>query len=148
MQPQPVLTHIPRSHNPDVWCAYYIDSPGHDTKSCWRLKHRVLDLIDSNAIAIDSLVAHSISLNPLHSYKLVHLPCHAFVNLSFVNSIKSYLFLKSVFWRQVLFNSFNHFASKSSVNQLGRNMLLIARRIYWFTICYIKFYLCLSIKAK
>ncbi|XP_058728109.1 uncharacterized protein LOC131599884 [Vicia villosa] len=35
-------------------CAYHSNSPGHDTKDCGPLKHKIQDLIDENIIDFDS----------------------------------------------------------------------------------------------
>ena len=40
-------------YNPNVRCAYHSDSPEHDTDSCWTLKNKIQDLIDSKEIGFD-----------------------------------------------------------------------------------------------
>ena len=51
--PQKPDTSSPK-YNPNVKCAYHFDSPGYDTNSCWTLKNKIQNLIDSKEIEFDS----------------------------------------------------------------------------------------------
>src|SRR3954470_11408186 len=35
-------------------CAYHSNSPSHDTKDCWQLKHKIQDLIDEKVVDFNS----------------------------------------------------------------------------------------------
>lgn len=59
------------SHNSNMWCTYHMDSLGHHTDGCWPSKHKVQDLFDSSALAIDSTIAHNSSQNLLPSHNPV-----------------------------------------------------------------------------
>ena len=41
-------------YNPNAWCAYHSETPGHDTNDCWALKNKVQDLIEAKEIEFDA----------------------------------------------------------------------------------------------
>ena len=51
--PKNLNTISPR-YNPNAWCAYYSESPGHDTNECWALMNKVQDLIEAKEIEFDA----------------------------------------------------------------------------------------------
>ena len=54
---QPILfaTMVAKSFDLKSFRQYHCQN-GHDTKKCYSLKHKVQDLIDSNALSIDNIV--------------------------------------------------------------------------------------------
>ena len=49
-EPHPNTNTSSPSYNPNARCAFHSNSPGHDTDSCWALKHQIQDLIDAKVI--------------------------------------------------------------------------------------------------
>ena len=41
-------------YNPNTWCAYHSESPGHDTNDCWALRNKVQDLLKTKEIKFDA----------------------------------------------------------------------------------------------
>ena len=69
---------LPKNMDHSVSCEYCSGAPGHDTEKCWKLKHVVQNLIDTNKIEVQTLEAPNINQNPLpahletHMIELVH----------------------------------------------------------------------------
>ena len=69
---------LPQNMDHSVRCEYCSGAPGHDTEKCWRLKHAIQDLIDTNKIEVQAPEAPNINQNPLpkhpeaHMIELVH----------------------------------------------------------------------------
>ena len=51
----PKKDYRPRGYDPKTQCDYHMGQMGHATKDCWRLKHKVQDLIDARSIQPDLL---------------------------------------------------------------------------------------------
>ncbi|XP_075076597.1 uncharacterized protein LOC142163231 [Nicotiana tabacum] len=63
----------PKNLDYSLRCAYYSDTPGHDTKKCWHLKNAIQELIDTNQIVVQSPEAPNINQNPLPAYAEMHM---------------------------------------------------------------------------
>ena len=50
LQPTPPPQNPPPSYNPNTFCIYH-QTPGHPTKRCQRLRHKIQDLIDNGSIS-------------------------------------------------------------------------------------------------
>ena len=49
LEPRPLLSNLPLSHDATQYCAYH-QQAGHTTDNCFRLRHEVQDLIDDEVI--------------------------------------------------------------------------------------------------
>ncbi|RDY06270.1 hypothetical protein CR513_09777, partial [Mucuna pruriens] len=54
----------PQGYDPNAKCEYHEEGPGHTTKNCWALKHRVQDLLEGGWLNFKE-VGSNVSTNPL-----------------------------------------------------------------------------------
>ncbi|XP_070043007.1 uncharacterized protein [Nicotiana tomentosiformis] len=75
LRPIEPKTTNPPPRNLDYYlrCAYCSDAPGHDTEKCWHLKRAIQELIDTNQIVVQSLMAPNINQNPLPAHEETHM---------------------------------------------------------------------------
>ena len=52
-------------YNPNAWCAYHFENPGHDTNDCWALRNKVQDLIEAKEIDFDALEKPNVITAPM-----------------------------------------------------------------------------------
>ncbi|KAI8560180.1 hypothetical protein RHMOL_Rhmol04G0236200 [Rhododendron molle] len=71
LPPTPPPRKPPASHNPNAYCAFH-QYTGHSTNNCFRLRHKVQDLIDNGTISPPLSNANSI-INPLPKHPRVNL---------------------------------------------------------------------------
>ena len=58
------------NYHPDAMCAYYSNSPGHDTNSCWALKNKIQDLIDKGVLEFTQDGQTEFFYHPLKAHHL------------------------------------------------------------------------------
>ena len=56
------------TYHPNERCACHSDSPGHDTDSCWALKNKIQDMIDSKEIEFDPLETLNMATAPMPNH--------------------------------------------------------------------------------
>lgn len=54
-----------RQYDPSKKCAYHSGAPGHDTKDCWTLKHKIQNMIDSGEIVVKAPEQPNVNNKPL-----------------------------------------------------------------------------------
>ena len=52
-------------YNPNAWCAYYSESPGHDTNDCWALRNKVQDFLEAKEIEFDAPEKSNVITSPM-----------------------------------------------------------------------------------
>ena len=61
----------PKDYNPELRCEYHLGQVGHSTDNCWRLRHKIQDLIDAKMIQLDFVKAPkpNVNNNPLPNHR-------------------------------------------------------------------------------
>lgn len=61
---------LPRSYNPELKCIYHSGQVGHDIESCFLLKHKIRDLLDTNAVKTQEAarLQPNVNTNPLPNH--------------------------------------------------------------------------------
>lgn len=65
-----MISSLLKGYDQNAWCAYHMDSWGHDTNNCWAFKHKLQDLIKNGTIVIAPPSPWSIGSTPLASHTL------------------------------------------------------------------------------
>ncbi|GMP28522.1 hypothetical protein CsSME_00004027 [Camellia sinensis var. sinensis] len=110
LDPRPLPEPLPAKHDPTKHCAFH-QQPGHDTDRCFRLQHKIQDLIDNKVIAPPQPPKPNVTTNPLPPHDRVPSPPH----LNLIHTLSStfnpsiyhvvYLFVKNqkiylgIFWQ-------------------------------------------------
>lgn len=57
--PLPPPNHCPNqiNYNPSKNCAYHSNAMGHSTESCWSLKHKIQNMIETKKLIVTQMVA-------------------------------------------------------------------------------------------
>lgn len=84
LAPIPPPNSLPPYYDPSQYCAYH-HSHGHLTKKCFRLHHKIKDLIDAGKIAPPSTSKPNIIINPLPNHNLSHSNYTNFIQTDFDN---------------------------------------------------------------
>jgi len=60
-----------KDYNPELHCEYHLGQVGHSTDNCWRLRHKIQDLIDAKMIQLDFIEAPNpnVNNNPLPNHQ-------------------------------------------------------------------------------
>lgn len=71
--PKPLPSPLPPTFNPVLTCEYHSEGQGHDTESCFSLRHKIQDLIDNKVINTQEAQppsAPNVNTNPLTNHAI------------------------------------------------------------------------------